>query len=224
MTAMRNILPVLMAILLFPRVGLTELGGWQLAEERDGIRVYTRDIAGSGYREFKGEMVVDANINQLLGLLDDTQACPQWMHNCVAPLLLGEISERERYTYMRNDLPWPYGDRELLVHSLIDQEPTSGAVNVTLNGIDDDALPADARSKLPASEKYVRAAGLRGFWRFTPEGRGQHVVYQMHIDLGGSPAPALANAQIADTPLYTLINMRKLIELEKYRQFKIPTD
>ncbi|MEX1666371.1 START domain-containing protein [Zhongshania arctica] len=224
MIIMRNTLLMLLAILLFPIAGLAETGEWQLAKEQDGIRVYTRDIAGSGYREFKGEMMVDANINQLLGLLDDTQACPQWMHNCIAPLLLSEASERERYTYMRNDLPWPFGDRELLVHSLINQEPASGAVTITLTGIDDDALPLDAQSKLPAKKKYERAAGLQGFWRFTPEGNRQHVVYQMHIDLGGSPAPALANAQIADTPLYTLINMRKLIELEKYHQFKIPTD
>lgn len=224
MINMRNTLPMLLAILLIPTVGLAETGGWQLAEERDGIRVYTRDIDGSGYREFKGEMVVDASINQLLGLLDDTQACPQWMHNCVAPLLLGEVSERERYTYMRNDLPWPYADRELLVQSLISQELKSGAVTVILKGVDNEALPAKARSKLPVSKKFVRAAGLRGFWRFTPEGSGQHVIYQMHIDLGGSPAPTLANSQIANTPLYTLINMRKLIKLEKYRQFKIPTD
>ncbi len=220
MSRLQNILTAFVLALLTTNAALAEQSGWQLAAERDGVRAYTRAIDDSDYREFKGEMLVSASINQLLGLLDDTQACPQWMHNCVAPQLLSAVSARERYTYMRNDLPWPYSDRELLVHSVIHNDGDS--VTIELKGVDEEALPAKAQATLPSGKKFERAKSLRGFWRFTPQGDSYHIHYQLHIDLGGSPAPALANGQIADTPLNTLLNMRELLLAGAYREFKIP--
>lgn len=198
----------------------TDNAVWQAAGERDDIRVYSRSVEGSGYIEVKAETLIKADINQLMGVMDDTQACPRWMHNCLAPKLLAKPSLLERYTYLRNDLPWPFADRELIVHSKIDRDEHSGAVTIRLTGIDEQALPPSALQQLPGSGKSVRAKSFNGQWQFIPEGDAHRVIYRMHIDLGGSPAPSLANARVTETPLYTLANMRAIVGEEKYRQFK----
>ncbi|MGJ8686915.1 MAG: hypothetical protein ACSHWQ_05510 [Spongiibacteraceae bacterium] len=196
-------------------------GDWELAKESGDIRVYTRSIEGSDYREFKGELrLPKIGANQVLGLLDDTQACPQWMYNCLAPRLLVKPSQFERYTYMRNDLPWPYGDRELLVHSKIARDPQSGVISVSMDGVAEAQLPAAAQLNMPkAKKKYERPNSLSGVWQLTPESEALHVVYCLHIDLGGSPSASLANMQIADTPLHTLRKLQKLVVMDKYKDF-----
>lgn len=197
-------------------------GDWELTKENGDIRVYTRSIEGSDYREFKGELRLSKiGANQVLGLLDDTQACPEWMYNCLAPKLLAKPSELERYTYMRNDLPWPFSDRELLVYSKIARDPQSGVISVSMDGVAEAQLPALAQENMPKmKKKYARPNSLSGVWQLTPEGEALHVVYRLHIDLGGSPSASLANMQIADTPLHTLGKLRQLVVMDKYRDFK----
>lgn len=196
--------------------------GWQLVKDRDGIQVYGRDHQHSKYREYRAETVIAAELHQLLGVMNDTDACPQWMHNCLAPALLAEPNTLERYTYMRNDLPWPYKDRALIVRSLITPDIEGRSVSIALQGISEAELPAPAQSALPEREKYPRADSFLGQFQFTPVEQGYRVVYQLHIDLGGSPSASLANGQIADTPLKTLAGMRRIVSADKYRQFQIP--
>ncbi len=193
-------------------------GPWELIKERDGIRVYARSIQGSDYQEIRAETVANVGINQLLGLMDDTAACPRWMHNCLAPALLAKPSLEQRYTYLINDMPWPYGDRALIVHSLIEME--SGRVTIRLRQIDESALPPEARTRLPRSGNLKQMHGFNGQWTFTPGNDGSQIVYTLHIDLGGSPSGSLANRGIADTAFYTLANMREIAADKKYRNFE----
>ncbi|MBB3047219.1 hypothetical protein FHR99_001455 [Litorivivens lipolytica] len=195
-------------------------GGWKLEKQKDGISVYSRERDDSDYREFRAEAFVAAQLNQLMGVLDDTAACPRWMHNCLAPVLLAEPDVLERFTYMRNDLPWPYKDRALLVRSSI--TPGDTEVRIALQGIEREALPAAARDKLPDLGSYPWAERFAGEFTFVPVEGGHQVSYRLHIDLGGSPSATLANGVIAETPLKTLAGLRAIVEEQRYRDFEIP--
>jgi hypothetical protein len=46
------------------------------------------------------------------------------------------------------------------------------------------------------------------------------VIYEMHIELGGSLPSGVVNAAIIDTPFYTLKNMRTVVTEPRYQHFK----
>lgn len=195
-------------------------GDWQLAREGEGIRVFTREVAGSDYRAFRGEAVVDAELNSLMALLDDTAACPQWMYNCKHPKLLAKPSLLERYQYMVNDFPWPASDRDMIVKTTIAQDAATRITTVSLQGVAPQALPDAARAQLPDS-KHVHVRQLQGFFELTPlDGERTRVVYQLHLEPVGSLPAAVINAMIVDTPFETLRGMRELAGSDKYRCFR----
>ncbi len=195
---------------------------WTLVRDQDGIKVYSQPVAGSDYLAIRASTHVEASLSQLLGLLDDVPACPRWIHNCLSPQPLAEPNWRERYIYLKNDLPWPYQDRALVLHSFIDYSTETPEVTVRLTALDDARLPPEAKQALPAPDGSVRNTAYQGLWSFRPASSGYQVSYQLHIDLGGSPPAMLANKRLPDTPLKTLAKLRTIVQEDKYRNFKLP--
>lgn len=195
--------------------------GWEPAREGDGISVYARPVADSKYREVRGETTVEAELNQLMALLDDTQAIPDWMHNSKNPRLLQKVSLLERYQYVVNDFPWPASDRDMIVRNLIHQDVETRVTTVELLGVTMDELPDKARARAPEPGDYVRVTELEGFFELTPLDEGRtRVVYQLHMEPGDSLPANMVNSQLVDNPFETLENMREVVQREKYRCFK----
>lgn len=216
------IAPILLAALLVaPGSHASEGEDWDLARSGEGIEIYTRPIAGSSIKAFRGEAILPADLNRVMALMDDIAACPDWMYRCEAPVLLERIDLAQRYTYMRNRLPWPARDRALIVHSRIEQDPDTRTVVVTLRGVAEEDLPETARERLPDFRDLTRVGKLRGSWTFHPQDADRtRAVYEMHAEIGGKlPAP-LVNSLIVDTPYETLSRMREVVQREKYRCFR----
>lgn len=196
-------------------------GGWELARDREGIRVFTREVSGSKFREFRGETVINAELNQLMALLDDTPGLAAWMYGARNPLLLQKIGPLERYHYLVNDFPWPAADRELIMRNLIRQNPETRVTTVTLEGVPVEELPDLARSRVPAGSGAVRVTELQGFYRLTPLSDAQtQVVFQLHLDPVGKLPASMVNALIVDNPFETLRAMAVAAVEPRYRCFK----
>lgn len=223
---MRVIFKALVPIILFligisfHIPGLADNNDWQFAKEKEGVKVYTRPIPGSAIKEYRGEGIVDANINSLMALMDDTSACVDWMLNCKEPLLLEKVSLIERYVYQVNNLPWPVKDRQMVVRVLVSQDVSSRRVTLDLEGIDSATLSPQAQAKIPINDEYVWVEKLKGFWQFEPINEQQtRAVYQMHVELGGKLSPVLINARTPDSPIKTIIKMREVVKEDKYHCF-----
>ncbi len=222
---MRN---VFMIAVLFVMAGLYALrasasvgDGWNLERDRDGIRVYTRAVPGSKYREFRGEAEVDAELNQVMAVLNDTDACVDWMYKCVQPKMLQKVSLLDRYQYLVNDFPWPAADRALVIRNRISQDEDTRVTKIDLDAMADSELPERARGKLPEAGENVRVTDARGFFELTPlEGERTRVVYQLHLDPVGSLPSGLVNALIVDNPFETLKNIRDVVKRPQYQSFK----
>lgn len=194
--------------------------GWELAREGEGIRVYTRGVPGSDFHEVRGEAVIDAGLNRLMALLDDTPACVDWMYNCKNPRLLYKASLMDRYQYVVNDFPWPATDREMIVRNRIEQDQATRTTTVTLQGVGRDALPEPAKAALPGPGDLVPVDRLEGFFELTPlDAGGTRVVYQLHLEPGGKLAAGVVNAKTVDNPFETLKAMRQVVQRDKYRCF-----
>ncbi len=198
-----------------------ESNDWALEQEQDGVTVYTREVEGSEYKAFKGETVVDVELNRAMALMDDTAACVDWMHSCNSPVLIRKLTPLKRYTYMVNDFPWPAKDRALLLSATISQEMSSRVVTVALDSVDLESLEPSDKSRVPLDNGAVLMERAEGFFRFTPLGGNRtHVEYQMHIEPGGALPASIVNAKLIETPFNTLKAMQSVVTAEKYTDFR----
>ncbi|MBB3045984.1 hypothetical protein FHR99_000220 [Litorivivens lipolytica] len=195
--------------------------GWELEKDSDGVKVYTREVENSQFKAFKGESVLEVELNRAMALMDDTAACPQWMHACKSPVLIRKLTPLKRYTYMVNDFPWPAKDRALLLTATITQKLPERVVTVSLEALAPESLEPSDRSKLPEEKGVVLIEQAKGLFRFTPLGDNRtHVEYQMHLDPNGTLPASLVNAMLVDTPFNTLKAMQDIVKAEKYTDFR----
>lgn len=186
----------------------TEEADWRLDRDKDGIRIYTRAVAGSRFRAVRAQMMVDYSMPQLVALIRDTAACPEWANLCKASRVVENLSETELYVYTRNDLPWPVSDRDAVAHVLWTAEESEGAVRMTARAITGRVPPVPGVTRLQEADTS---------WTFVlqPDGRIQ-VETQAHVNPGG-PMPAwIINRLLLDAPYKTLLGMREVLDTGRY--------
>ena len=76
-----------------------EDASWQERKIEDGISVFSRYPPDSRYEEFKAITEVTATVAEAMALLDDTNACPRWLHRCKESRVLEQTGNTERLFY-----------------------------------------------------------------------------------------------------------------------------
>lgn len=191
---------------------------WQLEKQDDelGIKVYTREVAGSDLRAFRGEMTITSTLTAPIALLEDTRRAPDWMHNCGIVEIIESIQPGEALSYVITKAPWPVSDRDTVVHSIATQDPDTLVVRVDVSVRND---------VFPANDEFVRITQMSGYWLFSPAKSGEKgtldVVYEVHAEPNGGLPSWLANSVVVDTPYFTLKNMQKLLQAEHYQQAEL---
>lgn len=190
---------------------------WELVKQKDGIAVYTRSVAGSGFLEFKGETVVEGSVDALVAVLYDTPAAPAWLHQCSLGMTLDELSFEENYIFQTYDLPFPVGNREVILHTRLYLTEGGGVLETReANGFCD---------RQPVERcRYIEESGLtrieksRGRILFATEDSNRtKILWQQHIEPGGYLPDWLSNALIVDIPYNSLSQLRELVKRGKYR-------
>ena len=199
---------------------------WQLAEEKDGIRVYLRPVEGSEIREFKGVVKISSSLDSLAGVLHNNQACPLWVHQCKDPAVLETFGFSERYVYQVNDFPFPAANRDIIMHALILQQPNDKTLTVKLTAAPDYCNDSNSEQcqKIIASDN-VHIQKSQGFYRLQPQNDGTvEVTWQQHIEPGGALPDWMVNSMLVEIPFNTLNNLRQLVKEEKYQRAVLEYD
>ncbi|WP_210409359.1 START domain-containing protein [Leptospira fletcheri] len=184
-----------------------QLFGWELAKEKNGVTVHTRNVEGSELKEFRGKTKVKASLNSVLALLEDNAAYTTWLKDCKKSEAIRTLNSKEKYIYIWNGVPWPLDDRDFVVHSVFSQDKTTGAVTYTMR---------PAENVLPEKKGLVRGK-IKGYWKFSPKGDEVEVTYQVHSEPGGSIPSSIANFVVVDIPYETLRKMKEKLEEPKYK-------
>ncbi len=215
MIKIRNTIATLVLFSLLPGFSADAQGKWILTKQEAGIKIFLREVAGSGLKEFKGVVYLNnTRLATLVKLLDDTKSYTQWMHKCIEAKLLKKINERERITYLVVDSPWPVYDRDSICYSIIHQDKKSLAIRIDVIG---------KMNYIGIKSGRIRIPRMKGHWLFKPTKSGTiMVVYQMHSEPGGSIPDWLANSSVVDIPYLTLLKMRSIIKKKRYRDARYP--
>ena len=194
---------------------------WQLEKEADGIAIYTRAVQGADIREFKGELIIDTSLASLLAVFQDTENFPQWNHQCSQATLLKRVNLYERYHYQNLKLPFPVKNRDLVIHSKVQQSKDKILIHSRI------AKDFCATQTTPQCEKINQSKNIKinyakGTHQFIPQALGGvKVIWQQHIDPAGKIPTFLVNKLLVDIPYITLNKLRKFVKKVKYQQAKL---
>lgn len=181
---------------------------WLLRDvhEPSGTEVFTRDRA-NGVPEFRAVTRMKARLSALAAALLDVEAMPSWVYRTRSVANIEAVSPIEGYSQVIIGMPWPFDDREAIVHWNLSQDAATGAV--TLSG-------TSAPDKLPANPALVRMPSFESSWTFTPLAGGEvEVVFQGHGDPGGNLASPLLRSFVGSAawkgPLATIVELRRVV-------------
>lgn len=186
--------------------------GWRLVSDKNGIRVYRQDDDEARIKTFRGvTRFAISNPASLEALLNDYEAIPRWMHFISNGTELSRKDYLHRRLLFTTELPWPLSDRDVVTDMTVAQ---TSEYSVRILARND--------PKAPKQSGYVRIRDLVGVLEFVffPDTREVEVTYQIVMDPGGNIPGWAANFVLKDTPHFTLMKLRRIVEDPKYRSFK----
>jgi len=178
---------------------------WQLVKDENGIKVYTRNLTNSDYKEFRGEMDVATNLDTLLTFINNAGRCPEWQYKCIKMLNLSN-----GYIYKLSNLPWPLNDRYTVMQSQMYYDQQQNIYTLQLKNIQREQLPKHILAQLPIEDDTVQMRYSDGYWQFKIDSPSTiHITYQMHGDPAGIIPAVLANQGVTNAAFVTLSNLKK---------------
>ena len=186
---------------------------WTFKKERDGIRVYTRDLADSNLKELKITLRAEGTLNSILSLINDVDAYQNWVYRCGLSKTIERRSPLESIDYYIMDFPWPLSDRDLTVHSTIHQDPQTKVVTSITKSV---AGVVDKHSEM------VRISQHFNKWIFKPVNEKEvDVVYTLNSHPAGNIPDWLINMAIDQGPMESMKRFRNMLKTKKYKYAKI---
>jgi hypothetical protein len=169
---------------------------WQLRVDEDGLRVETRSVPGSKFKAFRATARVDASPDAVLTRLQDIEAYAEWFPDTTEAFAVHR-EDGLWANYVRTAAPWPVKDRDAVYMSTLERVGGSLRIDVT-------AAPDLAEERSDA----VRIREASGYWQLSPDGDGTLILWEFHVEPGGSVPAGLANARVVNTPRGALEALR----------------
>ena len=189
-------------------------GKWELKEEKNGIRVYSRENELSDFNEFRATTQVSQPIEAFIAVLKDIQAIPEWMFSVKFSRLLETQGDTVQVYYTEAKAPFPFKNRDGIYYNCFRWEETTRTLTVDIE------LRPDY---LDPEEGLVRISRGSGFWLAKEIGPGNlELIFQMQLDPGGNIPAWLANMFVVDTPMHTLTELKRLMSDNRYHGKKYP--
>jgi len=182
---------------------------WYLEREEDNIEVFVAKVKGSALKTFRGVVTVDSSLNSVLSVIADASSYPRWLYNCRSAKMIKFVSYNEVFSHVVTDMPWPFVDRDSIIHSTKTQNVSTKKITIKI------VEKPEMLGKLPNT---IRTTNIKGLWELTPLQNGQlKILFQMSVDPGGSIPKWLVNSMLIDIPFYTLNNLRRIAKEPQYK-------
>jgi ribosome-associated toxin RatA of RatAB toxin-antitoxin module len=176
---------------------------WKLESDKEGIRIHTRFSGKSDFKEFKGEVVVDAPISTIAQLIADVERYPEWCYKTSLVTIIEKDSTTTRYFYV-SETPAFLKKRVGFFETRRNENPQTGEITFSLRNY---------KSSTPLSGDMLLIPIMDGYWKLTPLSNGKvHLTMQMLTEPGGIIPAWLANLVVVDSPYVTLKNLSLLLK------------
>lgn len=178
-------------------------GDWKLKKEEEGIKVFVRDNAETKIKELKLTTMLTTRLSSLVYVIADKNDYMDWVYSCSESKVLKQVNKKESYHYQVTDAPWPVTDRDLILHTRIEQQANK-QVDIDAVGIADYLGEKSGRIRVPSYHAH---------WKIIPLGTGQcSVEYTVSVDPGGFLPKWVINMAISEAPVKTMLNLKKRLQ------------
>jgi len=125
------------AVSLATALTFASAADWKQTKDKNGIKVFRRDLPDSRLVSFSGVGMIDAPVDRLLSIIVDTSRTREWTTDKTHSELLWWIKEPIDYVqYDHIVMPWPVKDREFVSRIRININPQTYETRVTYSPSD----------------------------------------------------------------------------------------
>jgi len=182
---------------------------WELRADKEGIKVYTRNMDNSPLKAVKTECTINTTLTTLTAVLLDVAGSKDWVYSTKSISLLKQISPAELIYYSEIAIPWPASNRDFIVGITVVQDEKTKAVTVL--GLN---LPA----YLPEKKDIVRIQQSYSKWLITPLPQGGvKIEYELQVDPGGKVPVWLVNMFATRGPFETFKKLQEQVTKPVYK-------
>lgn len=180
-------------------------GSWEMVKQKDGITIHNRKMDGSKLKEFKGSVVVNSTVEEVLGILQDYKMHDKFVYKCKkGSVELIKKSGNDLYTYMIIETPWPASNRDLVTLYHTNPPAKDGSITINVSAVN---------GMRPTYKGIVRVEDMKGYWKITPLGNGKvEVMHQAYSRPGGNVPDGMANSAAVDAPFEMLTRFKALFK------------
>jgi len=169
---------------------------WTLTNEKDNIYVYTRLQEDETLKEVRIQFRVQAPMQVFLNTLDYVPAYTSWVYKCAESKLVRKINDFEFYYYVRTDFPFPFVDRDIIIHTTGRIDPNTGIYY---------ARSVGAPTEVAIRSDCVRLREFESSWTVRPLRNGYlAATYQVKTEAGGAIPDWLTNLAVSTGPMRTI--------------------
>lgn len=208
----RSVFLVILLIGLFNGLVFSQSNaGWMLKNDKDNVKVFYKKT--NAIQQIKLVTSLKTTLSGLVDLLSEVENYPTWGYKVMESRLLKRVSDTEMFYYTRLDFPWPLADRDLIMHTILQQDPVTHRVIST---------STTSPNYLPAVADVVRITEAYTQWTLVPgTGGWVYVEYFLHSDPGGNIPDWAINMAIDVGPRETIKGLRNLLPKTRYQASRL---
>ncbi|UZR93008.1 START domain-containing protein [Chondrinema litorale] len=125
---------------------------WNLSKEQDGIKVYTRRMEGTGFKEIKAVVEVSASLDACVELFKNADAATSWVDRMEEYRNLEVVNDSLWYTYGELEIPWPFNNKDFVAKNTLYNKLDSGMYEITISSMPEYYPEQDGKKRIKHSE------------------------------------------------------------------------
>jgi hypothetical protein len=189
----------------------SQSNNWILKSNKDGVKVYYKKT--SDVYEIKLTTSIQVPLSGIVLLFNEVDNYPKWGYKIMSSQVIKKVSDNEVYYHSKIDFPWPMDDRDIVMHTKLEQNPSNKVITSVSNAIPD---------MLPTEKGFLRIRNSVTKWTLVPSADGWvYVEYYIYSNPGGSLPDWLVNSAIEVGPRETIKSIKNMVKQERYQKAKL---
>ena len=185
---------------------------------KNGIKVYVYRSKNSKFATFKAITHIKASIDSIISVLLDLKSSSQWIDSSKKTLLIERLNFNEQYHYQTLSIPFPFSNRDFILHSTMKHNPSNRAITITTRSVPDYCHNKESAVCTEVNQStLVRVNKSVSTFKLEPDENGTNITWIQFTDPSGYLPSWLVNQLIKNTPYNSFKNLSEKVQQEPYK-------